>query len=334
MRIATIIAALAGLLLGAGIIAHYGFGPVAGALLAVGWGGFAAVMAFHLTLYGVLGLAWRSVVPPPCASGIWTFVWGRLIRDSGSEVLPLSYLGGFAMGARAANVAGLPASVAFASTVVDVTLEIIAQIAYTALGVGLLMWHRPQSDLFFPLVIGLAVAVVTVAGFIAVQRRGLGLIEQLAKRSASRLIPKALAHGASLQTMIHAIYGYSRGISLGLALHVAGWIANGIEAYIALRFMGVGIGIGPVLAIESLLYAIRSAAFVVPNAVGVQEGAYVVLGGLFGLGPEITLALSLLKRARDLIIGIPALLAWQALESGQLWRRARVAEVRQSRRDG
>ena len=76
------------------------------------------------------------------------------------------------------------------------------------------------------------------------------------------------------------------------------------------------------LVIESLLCAARSAAFAVPNAVGVQEGAYILLGASFGLTPETALALSLLKRARDLTIGLPTLAAWQLLESSHLWRRA------------
>ncbi|MEA2778496.1 MAG: hypothetical protein QOK29_40, partial [Rhodospirillaceae bacterium] len=29
---------------------------------------------------------------------------------------------------------------------------------------------------------------------------------------------------------------------------------------------------------------------------------------------------SLLKRARDLSLGVPALLAWQLVESGRIWR--------------
>ena len=75
------------------------------------------------------------------------------------------------------------------------------------------------------------------------------------------------------------------------------------------------------LVIESLLYAIRTAAFAVPQGVGVQEGAYVLLGAGFGLTPEMSLALSLLKRARDLTIGLPAIAVWQAIEGGRLWRR-------------
>jgi len=48
---------------------------------------------------------------------------------------------------------------------------------------------------------------------------------------------------------------------------------------------------------------------------------------LFGLPPEMALALSLLKRGRDLAIGIPALLAWQALEGGALFRRRDAARL-------
>jgi len=70
----------------------------------------------------------------------------------------------------------------------------------------------------------------------------------------------------------------------------------------------------------------RSVAFAVPNAVGVQEGVYILVGASFGLTPETALALSLLKRARDLIIGLPALAAWQLLEGGRLWRRIGAPE--------
>ena len=49
--------------------------------------------------------------------------------------------------------------------------------------------------------------------------------------------------------------------------------------------------------------------------------AYVLIGASFGLTPEMALAVSLLKRARDLVIGLPALGVWQAVEGGYLWRR-------------
>jgi hypothetical protein len=35
-----------------------------------------------------------------------------------------------------------------------------------------------------------------------------------------------------------------------------------------------------------------------------------------------------LKRARDLTIGLPALAAWQLVESGRLWRRVASSSIR------
>ena len=94
-----------------------------------------------------------------------------------------------------------------------------------------------------------------------------------------------------------------------------------LKSWIALQLLGTGLPLAAVLALESLIYAIRSAAFFVPSGYGVQEGGYVILGAMFGLGPEAALALSLAKRARELTIGIPALVLWQVVEARK-WRGA------------
>jgi uncharacterized membrane protein YbhN (UPF0104 family) len=52
----------------------------------------------------------------------------------------------------------------------------------------------------------------------------------------------------------------------------------------------------------------------VPVGLGVQEGAYALLGPLFGLPAEAALALSLIKRTRNISIGVPMLLSWQFVE--------------------
>ena len=125
-----------------------------------------------------------------------------------------------------------------------------------------------------------------------------------ARNLTKRWLVDVAAYTRSVKHEIDATYRYRPGLKRGLSLHLLAWIGNGGEAWVALHFMGVPLSLAAVLAIESLLYAIRSLAFLVPNAAGVQEGAYVMLGGLFGLPPDTALALSLLKRARDLAIGI------------------------------
>lgn len=316
MKRLTLGVALAGILLGTALVGYFGFGEVGHALFAVGWLGFFAIVAYHLAGIAFLGLCWYVLAPRSASLSV--FIWGRLIRDSGSEVLPLSQLGGYVMGARAVILLGLSGALAVASTIVDVTLEMLGQLGYTAIGLAILARLRPETPLIGGTAIGIAVGLAALMGFIAVQRRGSGIVERMLWRMARRWRQGAIATVRSIHDELAGIYRRRGAITLAGLLHLAAWVASSLEAWFALRLMGADLGIGVVIAIESLLYAIRSVAFAVPNAVGVQEGAYIVLGAAFGLTPEVALALSLLKRARDLVIGLPALLAWQVLEGRRL----------------
>ena len=53
------------------------------------------------------------------------------LGDRSSELLPLSQVGGYVLGARALTLTGVAGTVAAASTIVDVTLEFVSQLAYT-----------------------------------------------------------------------------------------------------------------------------------------------------------------------------------------------------------
>ncbi len=83
-------------------------------------------------------------------------------------------------------------------------------------------------------------------------------------------------------------------------------------------FMGVRMQPSMILVMESLVYLARSMAFFVPGALGVMEGGYVLLGPIFGLPADIALSLALIKRGRDLAIGVLAIAVWQILEGKRL----------------
>jgi uncharacterized membrane protein YbhN (UPF0104 family) len=78
------------------------------------------------------------------------------------------------------------------------------------------------------------------------------------------------------------------------------------------------------LLLESLGQAIRGAAFFVPGSLGVQEGGYLLLAPLVGLSADAALALSLAKRTRELLLGVPGLVYLHFSERG--WRRQRAAQ--------
>jgi putative membrane protein len=318
VKLFSVLSAIVGLALIAALVAYFGVGAVSRPLVAVGWTGFSVICSLHLALMVIMGIAWGALLP---GTSLWVPIWGRLVRDSGSELLPLSQVGGYLLGARAVTLAGVSGTSATASTIVDVTLELFGQLAYTALALCWLLYLRPGAAIAAPVAVGLALAGLLAVAFLAVQRRGFDLLERFAGVLGRGWVNKTAAGAAALYVALNNIYLRQARVWVNFLLHLACWIAGTLEAWVALRFAGAPLGFATVLVIESLLYAMRSAAFAVPNAVGVQEGAYILLGAGFGLTPETALALSLLKRGRDLTIGLPALAAWQLLEGSRLWRR-------------
>jgi putative membrane protein len=318
MKSLPVIAAIAGAAVMAALVGYFGAGAVWHSLWSIGGGGFAVICAIHLVLIAVMGLAWRALLP-----GVHPLkmIWARLMRDSGAEALPLSQVGGYVLGARALTLAGVPAPLAAASTIVDVTLEFFAQLVYTALGLALLVRLEPETRAAAPVLIGFGVAGLAAAAFVVVQRHGSALFDRIAGNLGRGWAEKGAVGAAALHAALDGIYRRPLGLWISSVLHLACWIASAIEVWIALRLAGEPLSFGAVLAIESLLYAIRTVAFLVPQSVGVQEGAYILLGAGFGLTPDMALALSLLKRGRDLAIGLPAIAVWQAIESRRLWRR-------------
>ncbi len=315
MKIRVLLVAALGLCLAAYLVLHVGFAAVLTAAAEVGWAGFALLCLYALALFPLLGAAWR-VLLPGAGAGVWVFVWARLVREAASDVLPFSQVGGIVFGARTAIRHGVTGSDAFASTIVDVTSEALAQIAYIALGFAILSAGVPGSSSIGTLTkvfaVGLALAVVAGVLLVFLQRYG----HRVMGRLAARLIPGAAASADALADALDTIYRSRPRIALSCAMHLIGWLASGAGSWIAFRLIGVRVDLSAVIAIESLVGAAKSAAALVPNALGVQEAGYAALAPLFGIGPEFGLAVSFLRRARDIAIGAPVLLLSQA-EAGR-----------------
>jgi uncharacterized membrane protein YbhN (UPF0104 family) len=79
--------------------------------------------------------------------------------------------------------------------------------------------------------------------------------------------------------------------------------------------LGHPVGVAAALSIEALTLLIRSAAFFVPGGLGVQEAGIIMLGQLFGIDSSVSLSLALVKRMRETVMGVPALLSWQWFEA-------------------
>ena len=315
-RALVLLLTLAGLAVAAWIVRDVGVAPVLAAIARIGGWGFALYCGYSLVVLALLGAAWRAVAPG--GGPVSAYAWARTVREGATDVLPFAQIGGLVVGGRVLVARGVATDLVYASMIADMTTEMGSQALFTLFGVAALVMALDGSfdhGGVLKLVLGgTALALALLAAFAFGQQPML----RLTRRLAARVVPASAASFDAVAARLSAIYRNPDALAASFVLNLAAWLASGLGAWLALRLIGVAVAPWPVLAIEALIFAVRSIAFVVPGALGVQEGAYLLLAPLFGIDPRVAVALSLLKRARDLTIGLPALLAWQAGEGRKL----------------
>jgi hypothetical protein len=157
---------------------------------------------------------------------------------------------------------------------------------------------------------GLGTATAITLAFLSLQRPAV----RFAGFLAGHLLPEASLLAAGVTTQLTRVYACRWRVFVSFLLNFAAWAATAFWSWFALYLMGTNTGLWHAAALESAIFALRSAAFFVPAAIGVQEAGYVLLAPLVGIDPAAALALSLVKRARDVALGVPTLLVWQAGE--------------------
>jgi putative membrane protein len=308
------LATLAGLAAAFWAIGRIGVGALADAALRLGVSGFLLFCMASLGLTLVLGAAWLVSMPGQPFRQLGLFSFARLAREGANDLLPFSQVGGLVVGARTLTGMGLPKARTYAAMVVDLSTEMTSQIGFTLFGlivIGSLLLEGSRHHVAPLAWIGSGLMLATTVAFIMLQRPMLKL--------AAALAGKALPNSASvslerIRTELDDIYAHRGAVALSFLFNLAGWIVAAALAALALALMGEPLPLWRVAALESLIFAIRGAAFIIPGAIGVQEAGYLLLAQAIGLDPQVAVALSLVKRARDVVLGVPALLVWQALE--------------------
>jgi uncharacterized membrane protein YbhN (UPF0104 family) len=75
--------------------------------------------------------------------------------------------------------------------------------------------------------------------------------------------------------------------------------------------LGYPVSVAAAVALESFSLAARSLIFFVPSGLGVQEAGLIGIGHVVGISSDVAIALSLAKRMREILFGLPALAVWQ-----------------------
>ncbi len=323
-------AALGGLAVGvalfAAVIAWQGLDDVTTALRRAGWG-IIAIVLLHLPPVWADAMGWHSLVQPDQRPKRRTMFWARWIGESINDLLPVLQMGGNVVKAWLLVDRGVRVGPAGASVVVDVTLVVLTQIIFTLLGLSLLVSKLEHGSVLFVVLVGSGIMTILLGGFYAAQRRGFfGFLVRVSRRILGGSEWTTVSDGAAtMDAEVVRLYGARRTLLASGCWHMLAWFVGVGEVWLALHLLGQPVDVRTALLFESLGQAIRTGAFAVPGALGIQEGGYILVGGALGIEPGVALGLSLVRRVRELLLGLPGLATWQASAIRRTVRKGRQA---------
>jgi len=312
------------------LLAWQGFGSVATTLMAAGWG-LALVAIFHLLPLGLDASAILVLFGKANAHvSMRDALLARWAGESVNSLLPAGQLGGPVLMIRFLTQRGSRLRDAVAAVTVSTTMQAFAQIVFALFGLALFGAYATDgafAESRTSALVATAPLLLLIVAFYWAQRRGLfGRLLLIASRAFGRRDwSQLMMHADAADAAIGALYGERRKLAATFMLSLVGWLVGTGEVWLALRFLGHPVAWTDALLLESAGQAIRGAAFAIPGAIGAQEGGFLLLAPLVGLSPDVALALSLAKRAREIALSVPgiAYLHW----SERRWQRRRTPRM-------
>ena len=317
LRVIGCVLALGGVVLLTALIVREGAARVAAALAAATWA-FPAIAAINTPRFFSDGAAWLVLIPKPNRPRFLVAVWVRWLGGSVNDLLPFARLGADILTARLATItAGLPPSLAASVSAVNLTISVSMRILVTVAALLLIAVATGRGNLYVPtLVAGLAAAVV-VFGFYALQRFGVvrliaGLVSRLTKFSR---LSSILQRGANFDQTVRALYTRRLALLTSCSCWTLSWLVGCLQTWVTLFALGIQTSFMVALMIETAGQGVRSVLFIVPAGLGVFEGGIVMISSLFGISGDSALALSLIRRATEVLFNGSGLLVWQMVEA-------------------
>lgn len=319
MRWLLIVITLVGLAVSVATVVHEGAEAIAAVLGSAGWL-LLVLVPLHTAAIALDAVGWHRLVLHPRRPGPIYLTWAALIRESIDGLLPVARMGGGVAGTDLLCSRGIPLAVSAASVVAELTVTLITQAVFVLIGFVLLMARGTVLPWIGWVVVGcMALSLPFVFALMALQRRArpfrwLGRLLDYAFRTRLPAVERV----ARIDAELAILYGRGDVIALSSLWQFSGLMATALETWFILGAMGKAVSFADAVVIESLGQALRSVAFIIPAGLGVQEVGMIAFGNLIGLAPDVSLALSLAKRLRDVLIGTPAILSWLGYQASTM----------------
>ncbi|WP_175886649.1 lysylphosphatidylglycerol synthase domain-containing protein [Burkholderia sp. BCC0044] len=258
---------------------------------------------------------WRMLIRGPRRPSFMAMLKLVWIRESINGLLPVARIGGEIVSFGLLRQAGVRPATAVASLVADMQLTLISQLIFALAAIGYVLEHvsSDAARVAANLALGMAALVPVLLLFALVQHarpfeRAMRVLNRVTSGKVVALVGESARTDQSIRMIWRRTGVVVRYLGIWQTLQFAGYA---LEIWLALTFLGADPTFVQALAIEALIQLVSSIAFLMPGGLGVQEGGFVLIGGLLGFDPPTCLALAGARRVRDLLLYLPGLLAWQ-----------------------
>jgi putative membrane protein len=305
-----------GLAIAVALLLHSGLPDILRLLDMAGWR-LIWLVPLHVVPMACMGAAWAVLLNPADRPNLWYLTWAAIVRESVSGLLPVARVGGEVAGVRLLARRGVSSTTASASVIVELTMTMIAQLLFATTGLALLAGYPSIGTAGRLVAIGLLVSVVAIAGFVIVVRRWgskvfalfLRVVQGLSGAEGEAAEPGS-ASAARFHAALNGMYRNRRALIECCLWQLFGFFTQALEVWVTLRILGNPVGARTSIVLESMAVAVQSAMFMVPAGVGTQEAGFLLFGSAVGLTPQVALALSLSRRVRQILLGVPGLISW------------------------
>ena len=314
MRTLSLLLAIAGFALAIILFSHHDVRSIFGIVVAAGPGLLLAAF-FHIVPMTANARAWQRLMPES-RPGLRLVTWATWMRESVNGLLPVARIGGEVVAYRVIRRHVERRSDAAASLIADMGLSILSQASFGLFGLALLFVLGGTTAVTAQLAVGVVAMIPLGVGFALAQRYGaLAALTRFLHRLFAGRLSGVQTHSLRVDRALRAVHERRRDVRACFLWQLAGWALGAGEIWLALYFLGHPGSLVAGLAIEALIQAVSSAVFLVPAAIGVQEGAFILIGAALGIDAATALALATARRLRDVVIFFPGLIAWQWAEA-------------------
>ncbi len=320
MKYAAYIGGLLGLALLVALVIRADFSAILHTLATGGWQ-LLWLIPYRALFFFFYAVGWFVLLRPydqKHRAGLGYLFWVTSVREAVDRLLPVASVGGSVVGIRLVRWRGLATAPIAASVIVEIVLTLIVLYLFTALGLFLLVEFGAAGQAYHRVLLAFLLTLPVPVASALLLRYG-SAFERLQRFLRPLVGESTLSEqAASLDHELRASMRRVLRMLIAGALQCAAFVSGSFEIWFALRLFGHPVSCGTAVVLESMTQAVRHLAFVVPAGIGVQEAGLVVFGHALGISGELALAVSMAKRTREVLCGVPALLSWQWLEGRRL----------------